>query len=363
MNSLKHNRKTTMLNKTLSFPVLTSLALAATLTACGGGGGGGDSASSVAPAAATGPVIFAPVIASTIVTSTPAPSYIDASEELAAFSLLNAERSRCGFGVLAQNTALDTAAKSHADWSLINNYYGHSEVSTIASGFTGVSPQDRATTAGYKSLSVTETLIGAVGQPSITGVGVNSARALMAAPYHLFGMMSPYKDLGVSVRSVNSVTPLVANGLSNIAVYDFGVAAGAEYQTADAAGVSTYPCDGVTGVKPSVRGEFPNPVPGRDLTSNPLGQSMLVMVRKGQTLVISSASLINTATGAAVTLRAPVTASNDPNNLLAGYGNYMGYVVPDVALAVNTSYQATIIGTNDGAAFSRTFTFATGSDF
>ena len=329
------------------------------LAACGGGEGGGSSPT--VPGMA--PPVVAPVVAANIVTSIPAPSYAVATEELAAFNLLNAERSRCGFGLLAQNAALDKAAKSHADWSLINNYYGHYEVSTAANGFTGESPQDRASNAGYKSLSVIETLIGEVGQPNITGLGAKSARGLMAAPYHLFGMMSPYKDLGVSVRSVSSVTPLVSNGLSNIAAYDFGVTLDAEYQTTDAAGVLTYPCDGVTGIKPSVRGEFPNPVPGRDLATNPLGHSMLVMVRKGQTLVINSASLSNTATGASVTLRAPVTARNDPNNLLAAYGNYMGYVAPDAPLVANTSYQATITGTNDGVAFSRTFTFTTGIDF
>jgi uncharacterized protein YkwD len=328
------------------------------VSGCGGGGGGGG-----APVATVLPVVVVPVVAASIVTSVPSPTYNVATEELAAFNLLNAERSRCGFGMLAQNAALDSAAKAHADWSLINNQYGHFQSSTIPNRFTGVSPQDRATAAGYASLSVTETLVGAVGQPSIAGLGIASARGLMAAPYHLFGMMSPYKDLGISVRSVNSVTPLVANGLSNIAVYDFGVATGADYQTADANTVSTYPCNGVTGVKPSVKGEFPNPVPGRDLAANPLGQTMLVMVRKGQTLVISSASLTNNSTGSPVALRAPVTASNDPNNLLSGYGNYMGYVVPDAALAVNTSYQASITGTNNGAAFSRTFTFTTGSDF
>lgn len=347
-----------MLNKTLSLPSFTVLALAAALTACGGGGG---ASSPVADVAA--PVPVAPVVTANLVTSVPAPAYIAATEELAAFNLLNAERSRCGFGLLAQNTQLDTAAKAHADWSLINSNYGHFEASTIPVGFTGVSPQDRATAAGYSSLGVTETLTGSVFEPSITGLGVNSARSLMAAPYHLFGMMSPYKDLGISVRSVNSVTSLVVNGLSRIAVYDFGVTAGADYQTADATTVSTYPCDGVTGVKPSVKGEFPNPVPGRDLAVNPIGHGMLVMVRKGQTLVISSASLINNATGAAVALRAPITASNDPNNIFGPYGNYMGYVAPDAALAENTSYQATIAGTNDGVSFSRTFTFTTGSDF
>ena len=350
-----------MFNKKSYLPVFTVLALASALTACGGGGGSSPSVTAVAPVVVA-PVV-APVVAANIVTSIPAPSYAGATEELAAFNLLNAERSRCGFGMLAQNTALDTAAKSHADWSLINNVYSHFENPNIANGFTGVRPPDRATAAGYSPLNVTETFEGQVGRPSITGRGVNSARSLMSAPYHLFGMMSPYRELGVSIRSVNSVTPLIPNGLSNIAVYDFGVATGADYQIATATTVSTYPCEGVTGVKPSMHGESPNPVPGRDLAANPLGHAILAMVKKGQTLVISSASLTNTATGAAVALRAPVTASNDPNNVLASYGTYMGYVVPDAALAANSSYQATIVGTNDGVAFSRTFTFATGSDF
>lgn len=332
---------------------LTALVSAALLVACGGGGGGGTTPT---PTPTPTPV----VVTSNIVTSVPTPTYTPVSEELAAFNSLNGARSGCGFGMLAPNTVLDSTAKAHADWSLINNYYSHFESSTVPNGFTGVTSQDRATAAGYSSVSVSEEFIGSVGNASIAGLGASSVRSLLAAPYHLFGMMSPYKDLGISVRSVNSVTPLVANGLSNIAVYNFGVATGADYQTVDAATVLTYPCDGVTGVKPSMTGESPNPVPGRDLATNPLGQSLLVMVRKDQTLVISSASLTNTATGVAVTLRAPVTAANDVNNLLGGYGNYMGFVMPDAPLAANTSYQATIAGTNNGTAFSRTFTFTTG---
>ena len=347
-----------MFNKKTSLITFTAVALAAALTACGGGGGGTASTLTPAPTPTPTPV----VVTSSIVTSVPTATYAPASEEQSAFDLLNAERSRCGFGKVAQNSKLDLAAKAHADWSLINNYYGHFETAAAPIGFTGVAPQDRAAAVGYSSVSVTETQGGATtGQTSIVGLGESSARGLMAVPYHLFGMMSPYKDVGISIRSVNSVTPLVANGLSSVGVYDFGVASDSDYQTVDATTVLTYPCDGVTGVNTSVKGEFPNPVPGRDLAINPLGQSMLVMVRKDQTLVISSASLTNAATGVAVTLRAPVTAANDVNNLLGGYGNYMGFVMPDAPLAANTSYQATIAGTNNGTAFSRTFTFSTGS--
>ena len=340
--------------------LLTVVSLA-TLTACGGGGGGGTTVvDTPAPAPAPGPGLTAP-LASTLVTSVSAPAYAAVSEELAAFNLLNAERGSCGFGLLAQNTLLDTSAKNHADWMLTNNFYGHNQTATAPTGFTGVTSKDRANAAGYASVDVTETLGGSMSQPLIAGYGEASARELMSLPYHLFGMMSPYKDLGISIRSRDSVTPLVANGLSRTAVYNFGVATGAAYQLADSSNVSTYPCEGVTGVNYRVTGEVPNPVPGRDLAVNPLGHPILVMVRKGQNLVITSSSMVSVATGLPVAMRAPVMASNDPNGLLGPYGNYMGYVVPDAPLAQNASYQATVNGTNDGVAFSRTFVFGTGS--
>jgi uncharacterized protein YkwD len=70
------------------------------------------------------------VYASTIVTSVPADTYnaTTQAEEKAAFALLNQERSSCGFGKLAQNAQLDTAAQGHADWLLKNNYTGHYQV-------------------------------------------------------------------------------------------------------------------------------------------------------------------------------------------------------------------------------------------
>lgn len=343
-----------MKNKTVKF--LMSLTAAAVLTACGGGGGG---ETSLVPTPATSVVLPSASI-STIVSAVSVPAFPAASEELAAFNLLNAERSRCGFGKVAEKTSLSAAALSHANWSLINNFYGHFESASVPTGYSGVTPKDRTLFAGYNAAEATETLVGSVGQPLVAGYGEISARELMSLPYHLFGMMSPYKDVGISVRSINSVTPLVANGLSKIAVYDFGVATGEDFQKVDGSTVLTYPCDGVTNINYRVTGEFPNPVPGRNLELNPLGHPILIMVRKGQNLAITSSSLTEIATGLPVALRPPVTASNDPNGIFGPYGNYMGYVAPDVPLAKNTRYQATVNGTNNDVAFSRTFTFTTG---
>ena len=72
-----------------SLPIL----FAATLAACGGGGGDAP-----APTPAPAP---APATLADVVTSVPTPTYAAGSEALAAFNTLNAERSRCGFGMVA----------------------------------------------------------------------------------------------------------------------------------------------------------------------------------------------------------------------------------------------------------------------
>lgn len=378
------------------FPMKTLVALAclATLAACGGGGptapttpttsnnfnaacsDGSSKTSAVSQADAAAQCQA--LTASTIVTIVPAATYMASSEELAAFTLLNAERSRCGFGLLAQNTKLDLAAKSHAEWSLINNLYGHYEAATVPTGFTGVEPKDRIIAAGYAASSATETMTGSVANLSIGGYGVESTRALMAMPYHMFGMMSPYRDIGVSVRSASSVIPLIPNGLSRTAVFDFGVIA-ENYQTPPQKSVLTYPCEGSTGVATKVTGEYPNPVPGRDLAANPLGHAILVMLPKGQELNINSSTMTKVADGSSVPMRSPITAKNDPNKLFQTFGSYMGYVAPDVALQPATAYHVTVTGTSSGledncpagslptcvknptGTFTTTFNFSTGN--
>ena len=325
-----------------------ALATAAIMTACGGGGG--DSAPPVAGPGTPSPTPTASTptaSTSTIVVNVPAPSYAAGSEELAAYNYLNAERSRCGFGKLAEEPTLNISAKNHADWLLINNYYGHYEDPAVPTGYTGITPVDRARFAGYAGSGASETITGTTGNKSIIGYGVDSAKTLNAAPYHLFGMMSPYVDLGISVRSVNNVTSTLANGLSRAAVYNFGIKA-ETYQSPAKNSVLSYPCDGTTNVNYEVRNEFPNPVPGRNLLTNPIGHAILVMLARSETLSITGSTMVKLSDGSSVPMRAGITAANDPNNLFESYGSYMGYVVPDVALLPATTYKVTVNGTSTG---------------
>ncbi|MHB8951176.1 MAG: CAP domain-containing protein, partial [Rhodoferax sp.] len=123
-----------------------TLTSAALLAACGGGD---ESALAPRNPAPVVPPVTAPqaVLASTIVTSVPAPTYAADSEELVAFNVLNAQRAHCGFGLLAQDTKIDVAAKNHASYLILNHLQGHYQASGDL-GFTGVTPADRVLSAG-----------------------------------------------------------------------------------------------------------------------------------------------------------------------------------------------------------------------
>ncbi len=340
----------------------------AALFACGGGGGG------TTPTATT--VTFTSTCAggatktstvsqadadsqcptpSSIVGAVPASSYTAGSEELAGYSLINAERGRCGFGLLAQNTQLDASAKNSADWLQVNHYSGHVQAAGTP-GFTGVTSRDRNSSAGYNSALYGEVLTDAVGSNTKAGSGELSVRYLLVAPYHMSTLLGDFRDVGVSIR--NATDSGSTFGPRVISMYELGSQDSVGPQLADSSAVMTYPCDGSAGVRRALTGEDPNPVPGRDLSASPLGTSLYIAVRKGNALVISSAALIKVAGGVPVTLRPVITWNNDPHG---EYRSHEAYVAADAPLDPSTAYQATITGTNNGVAFSRTFTFTTGS--
>ena len=313
------------------------------LLAQGGCGGGGDAAETGAPPAA---------VASTHPTG---------SEERAVFDLLNAERARCGFGTLAQNAALDIAARGHADYQSRHNLFTH-EQDPVAYplGFTGERPVDRVLAAGYSSPgAVADEIVRFSGSADKAGLGTRGLRNLLNAPYHLRGLMDGYREVGIAVRSSADA------GSSGRLVYlqinpAFQATAGARLLAGSE--VATYPCEGTSGVDRQLRNETPSPIPGRDLATQPLGSVVLVAVRAGNTLSIRSASMTEVDTGQSVVLRPPVTASNDPHGgcLEGCFLPHQAYLAADVPLAAFTRYRMEIQGDNDGIAFDRSFIFTTG---
>lgn len=359
-----------MFNKLTITNTFTAVALSVTLAACGGGGGGGlnSSATEVASFSAVCADLSTqsstisqadaqgkcPVASTILNASLPVASSYAANgltEELAVFNLLNSERSRCGFGTLKQNVTLDAAAKAHADWQNLNNSFGHIET-TGTTGFTGVGVFERiAANGNYGAVGDASddlTNFGAV--ISKVGLGLRSVRGLLNAPYHMRGLLGNYRDAGIAVRTSGDVGTAFNTA---VVQYNFAYSSGDGGQLPNGSDVLTYPCAGTTGTDRQLTNESPNPVPGRDLSVNPLGGSIYIAVRPGNTLAITSASLISLSSGSAVALRTPVVAFGGPAN--------EGYVAADAPMLANTTYQATINGTNNSTAFSRTFTFTTGA--
>ena len=326
---------------------LLSAVVLAALASCGGGGGGGELTPPAAPQVAVAPALSG--------------FYAAGSEELAAFNLLNLEREHCGFGSLAQNAQLDAAARAHADYQIFNNLISHVEVAGNPNGFTGVLPSDRIAAAGYTDAgAVTDEIAGFIGTNQKTGLGEQALRNLLNAPYHLQGLMSGFRDVGLSVRSgLDTGTGSATVVLQINAAYKRSVGP----QLLAAADVNTYPCEGTTGVNSKLTNEEPNPVPGRNLSTTPLGSSVYVSVRVGNVLNITSASMIQIGTGQSVTLRPPITAANDPYGPCATgcFKTHQAYVVADAPLQAMTSYQVSINGTNNGIPFTRSFRFTTGT--
>lgn len=326
--------------KTTSITRAIALSVTALLAGCGGGGGGTTNTAPVPAAPAPAPV----VLPSSLVGVVQATTYTD--DPAVAFNLINTERNTCGFGLLSQSAELDAAARSHAAYSASSGTFAHEETSGVT-GFTGATPTARAVAKGYA---------GTTGEVMAIGSGAFATRSLLSAPYHLRGLMDGYRDIGIG---------MVASSIPDFPYFvaDLGTQTSAGLQLLGSSDVATYPCNGVTGVNFQLRGETPNPVPGRDLSSNPIGTPILIKVRDGNALTITSASMINVASGAAVVLRAPVGADNDPNkvNGVSYFRTNEAYIAPDAALTRGTLYQVTVAGTNNGAAFSRTFSFTTGT--
>lgn len=341
-----------MKTKTTLINIVYSIAAAASLAACGGGGA--DAPTTTSPMVATP----APLVA-TVVTTVGTPTYTVASEEASAFALLNQERSQCGFGLLAQNPKLDQSAASHAKYLATNGlYHGHREVAGLPF-FTGTTETDRAAAAGYSGpvaavLAATFTLTGKIS-------AVDHVRELLAAPYHLLGMIDEYSEVGAGhakqAHPNNSPGFEFENSVTNITL---GQRSGVN--DLDGNKIYTYPCAGSTGVNRTLANEIPSPIPMNLVNDHRrYGTPIAIKLRAGKALKVTGVALAPAAGGAPV-VTTIVDQVNDPQK--SAYVRVPGsvaYALPMSPLLPLTAYTSTVTGTNDGVNFTKTFTFTTGN--
>ena len=229
-------------------------------------------------------------------------------------------------------------------------YHGHYEVAGLPF-FTGVTEAARALAAGY-TFPVGADLATDSGPLSLPGQLITTFQLgdLLGAPFHLLSLMDSYSDLGVGVsRKVRNTVEINALNIT------LGRRAGVNDLDPDQ--VYTYPCQSTTGVHPVLTLESPSPIPLNLPNNNKLyGSPIIVKVRVGRALALTSANLTPSAGGPAVAVQI-VDLSNTPQ--LAFVRSDSAYILPRSPLTPGTSYTVQLAGTSGGAAFSKVFSFTT----
>ncbi|KVK87707.1 serine protease [Burkholderia ubonensis] len=330
---------------TISLSALSAAALLA-LAACGGGGDGGGTTGSNAGGSAGGNTGGGTPAAQTPTSNNvTTPTYASGSMESAAFTLLNQQRQACGFPALVENTTLDQAAKAHAQYLGANNAMADTEVSGNQ-GFTGVTYSDRAAHFGYPSSTVDVTGVSAGYYTNATLTDTQYGEQLvyqwLSGVYHIAIAAWPITTVGVGMNKTTF------NGFPQIQ----GSLTIANMKAMTTNGPLTFPCQGTTGVAYRAGGESPTP----PSTSGPWGTPVAVAGNPTDTIVMQSGTMTDTS-GNVISLKV-LDSSTDPNKLLP---KFEGVAYPTSPLQPNTAYAVSITGTVNGAAFSRSFTFTTGS--
>lgn len=228
-------------------------------------------------------------------------------------------------------------------------------------GFTGINEIARFQYVGYPVIENTAgmyegTEVIFAGSGSENPGGSLGVIGLASLPYHLAGMFEPLAEIGVSYQPLNfgptapTYTLLMdfANQSSTVGSAVFNQAP------------LTFPCQGATNVDyESSRAESPTPyINGQptDLQAAPIGTPIAVVGNLNDTLQLTSGSL-TTPSGSQITLNI-TSASSDPNHTLPPYA---AFAFPTNPLSPNTTYMATITGTDNGNTFTRQFSFTTGN--
>jgi uncharacterized protein YkwD len=304
-----------------------------------------------------------------LIATVPAPSYSQ-TDALAIYNQLSTIRANAGAGLLAENSLLDQAATAHAAY-LVNNSLasngaylqtaqsngtlgGHFEVSTNT-GYTGATPQARATALGYSgSVNEVESFGSASGQGCIS--------SLEDSVYHLINLLSPYVDIGLTFNGGN-------NGAS-VCTIVVGLPTSSTGQFPAAGSYVTYPYNGQTGVLPTFYNQAESPTPASDLpkAGHPIVISLYNQTNKTLTAnqVVVNSFTLTTASGASVPVRILVAQGVTGSASLTTDANFSspGFVVilPLAPLSANTNYTANFAGLVSSALVDKSWAFITGAN-
>lgn len=245
--------------------------------------------------------------------------------------------------MLAQSAKLDTVASSHASYLIGNNLYGHGETPGLPA-FTGLMPVDRGRLQGY--FSVGEELAG-------NQLAVPSLLSLLAAPYHLAGLVSSATEVGIGYKRTSLVQQYSKVFVGNLAQGQSGLVS----QLPVKGTVLTYPCEGTQKTIPNFS-EFPSWTSSAEGSIGVGGGPVFITAPNGEALAVTSASVTSTG-GVAIPIQIVTTATDVQKRLKPS----QAFLIPPAPLMTNTSYRVQIAGTVGGVAFVKDFVFKTGASY
>ncbi len=341
--------------KNTKLSVALSLSMTALLAACGGGGGSSSTATTGTSSASSSTSSSSGSSGSTTqgnVGSLSTPTYAAGSPALAAFDQLNQMRQTCTFPQMTENSLLDKSVANH--WNYVNlnggpNFVNHYETSGNP-GFTGVTPENRATYVGYPYSGFGEV----IASPSTNIGGAAAITTLGSTPYHAALLFSDLAEVGMIYQQLSSA----AGGY-----YEFIADMGTQTVSPTAPAISgaplTWPCQGATNVeRENLSGESPTPYVNGAPANNVAGSWGTPIVIEGgasDTITLSSVSVTGPSGNVPVSF---YDSANDPNNDLAAS---MAFAIPNAPLAATTTYSVVASGTINGTPFTRSFSFTTGN--
>ena len=313
---------------------ILSVGVALMLSACGGGS---DNSSSPASAPVTAlPTAPAPLASA----SDPGAPALSGNVATDGLNWLNFRRSQAGVSVLPRSTLISRAAQSHSDYQKSNNIVSHDEISG-KTGFTGVDLLARYKTAGY-NLSTNGYAYGEVISATARNSGAYMAEELITAIYHRFVIFEPiFKEIGTgSAATASGYTYFTTDFAANNG-YGTGLGNGK---------IITWPFDGQTKVAANFFSDYelPDPVSGQ----NEVGYPVSVHADISATLRVTSFT-IRPRGGADLTVKllAPGTDEETPISAAA--------IIPLTVLQGNTTYDVSFVGSANGVAIKRTWSFTT----
>lgn len=329
---------------------------------------------------------------------------IDVNSSLTVQNELNLRREKCGIGALMPKNELENAANNHNLYlthllsnSAVRVNNPHVEEKIVgAQQFSGIknpyykgeTALDRIHANGYPIVNRGGVVnnIALSFRDSSQGIQIGNERValgmlngLLAAPYHQKSLMA--SQLTHGNVSVGTYVPYRKNAQTSRG-YVLNMTAVFDSNAKLTQGLVTYPCEGITKTSTALYHESPNPLSGRNLSINPVGQPVLIKYPAAKNISVTNIKFLDTQRNMLlptfelrqdndphkqiqsnemfiIPLTDTITHNSCDRNQLKILGN--SFTANNCGLYPNTRYQVSFDISVDGqVAKSHSFTFSTG---